>query len=339
MSVLDVAADQLQTAGGPLTVKELTALILASGAWSIEGKTPSSTVESRLAVDIKKHGEASRFVRVAARTYALRAWPAAVAASNLPTKQVGTLTYLAAAEKVLQEEKDREPLSYRTITERALTKGYLAPSGLTPEATMYVQLMTDVKRRTERGDEPRFWQLPKGRFGLAMWRDADLVAMVGRHNRDTKKALRARVSAMDWKDFEVLVGELLTKLGFEDVVVTKPSDDGGIDVLGTLVTAGVVRRRMAVQVKRWAKNVQAPTVQQLRGALGAHEQGLIITTSDFSAGAREDALQPNRAPVALMNGEELIGLLVQHEIGVTRRPLDLLELPDAAAGGPGEDEV
>ena len=41
---------------------------------------------------------------------------------------------------------------------------------------------------------------------------------------------------------------------------------------------------MAVQVKRWKNNVQAPTVQQVRGALGAREQGLIIATSNFSSG-------------------------------------------------------
>jgi restriction system protein len=57
---------------------------------------------------------------------------------------------------------------------------------------------------------------------------------------------------------------------------------------------------MAVQVKRWQHNVQAPTVQQLRGALGVHEQGLIVTTSDFSAGARAEAAKPDRTPVALM---------------------------------------
>ena len=47
--------------------------------------------------------------------------------------------------------------------------------------------------------------------------------------------------------------------------------------------------------KRWKANVQAPTVQQVRGALGAHDQGLIITTSDFSAGARAEARQGARS--------------------------------------------
>ena len=31
---------------------------------------------------------------------------------------------------------------------------------------------------------------------------------------------------------------------------------------------------MAVQVKRWKKNVQSQIVQQVRGSLGTHEQGL-----------------------------------------------------------------
>ena len=66
--------------------------------------------------------------------------------------------------------------------------------------------------------------------------------------------------------------------------MTPASGDGGIDVRGTLVVGDVIRTRMAVQVKRWKRNVQAPTVQQVRGSLGTHEQGLIVTTSDFRQG-------------------------------------------------------
>jgi len=83
---------------------------------------------------------------------------------------------------------------------------------------------------------------------------------------------------------------------------------------------------MAVQVKRWQANVQAPVVQQVRGSLGAHEQGLIITTSDFAKGAREEASRPDATPVALMNGEQLVKLLVENDIGIRRTPADLIEL-------------
>jgi restriction system protein len=126
--------------------------------------------------------------------------------------------------------------------------------------------------------------------------------------------------------FEELIGRLLVALGFQEVVVTGRSGDGGIDVRGTLVVGDVIRTRMAVQVKRWRGNVKAPIVQQVRGSLGTHDQGLIITTSDFSSGARAEAERVNAVPVALMNGEQLVRLLVEHEIGVRRVPYDLIEM-------------
>jgi restriction system protein len=72
--------------------------------------------------------------------------------------------------------------------------------------------------------------------------------------------------------------------------------------------------------------VQAPQVQQVRGSLGAHEQGLIITTSGFSKGAQAEATRPDALPVALMNGEQLVALMVEHEVGCSRRAHDILEV-------------
>ena len=85
---------------------------------------------------------------------------------------------------------------------------------------------------------------------------------------------------------------------------------------------------MAVQVKKWNPQncVQAPVGQQVRGSLGMHEQGPIITKSDFSKGAREEAQRPNAVPVALTNGEQLVALLAENEIGVSRQVCTILEL-------------
>ena len=115
------------------------------------------------------------------------------------------------------------------------------------------------------------------------------------------------------------------------VEVTKYSNDGGIDVRGTLVVGGVVRNKMAVQVKKWKpkNNIQAPVVQQVRGSLGVHEQGLIITTSDFSKGAIKEAAQTDKTPVALMNGEQLVKELIAHGIGVHNSTMELYEIDEA----------
>jgi len=98
---------------------------------------------------------------------------------------------------------------------------------------------------------------------------------------------------------------------------------------------------MAVQVKKWKlkNNIQAPVVQQVRGSLGAHEQGLIITTSDFSAGAIKEAAQPDKTPIALMNGEQLVMLLMEHGIGVHRSTPDLFEIDEEFTIAEKENEI
>jgi restriction system protein len=61
------------------------------------------------------------------------------------------------------------------------------------------------------------------------------------------------LSDLDPLLFEALIGQLLAVLGFEDVEVTKYSNDGGIDLRATLAVGGVTDVRTAIQVKRWSK--------------------------------------------------------------------------------------
>ncbi len=150
-------------------------------------------------------------------------------------------------------------------------------------------------------------------------------------NRKVEKALKKVLYAMDWADFEELIARLLGEMGFEEIEMTPKRRDGGIDVRGPLVVAGAIRVRIAAQVKRWQRNIHAPVVQQVRGSLGAHEQGLIITTSGVSEGAKEEARRPDAAPVALIDGEQLVALLIEHEVGVRRTPFALLQLEGSPA--------
>lgn len=64
------------------------------------------------------------------------------------------------------------------------------------------------------------------------------------------------------------------------------------------------------------------------GSLGAHEQGLIITTSDFSPGAVREAAQPDKTPIVLMNGRQLVMLLMEYGIGVHRSTSDLFAIDE-----------
>jgi len=191
--------------------------------------------------------------------------------------------------KVLEEFGGKKPMHYKMITERALEKGWLVTEGKTPEATMYAQVITEIKRQQKQGKYPRFVRHGLGYVGLNQWMGRGLAFQIEQHNHQVRKALRERLLAVKPGEFEVLISQLLAEMGFEMLEVTKLSGDGGIDVRGALVVGNVVRIKMAVQVKKWKlkKNVQAPVVQQVRGSLGGHEQGLIITTSDFIPRCRQ----------------------------------------------------
>lgn len=332
MNLLDAAAVVLADAGGVLHYQEIVHRILQRGLWQTEGRTPSRTMNAGLVTDIKKRGPASRFQHLGPGMFTLRPGNAAVVsperdestAKSSSTKKM--LSFTDAAEHVLEHFGKKHPMHYRHITERALELGVVTTEGKTPEATMYAQILTEIDRNIRRGEPARFVKYGKGLVGLSKWTGVGLGTQIEQHNAAVRKRLHGHLHAMKPDEFEVLVGALLGHLGFAEVTVTSKSGDGGIDVRGTLVVGDVIRTRMAVQVKRWKQNVQKPTVQQVRGSLGAHDQGLIITTSDFSSGAKEEAERSDAIPVALMNGEQFVALLVEHGIGIYRSSYELIEL-------------
>ena len=335
MTVLDAIEVVLKEAGAPLHADAIATQILEKGLCQTEGKTFDATVNARLAVDVKTKSKKSRFQRSGKGVFALRAW-------NLPEykgkKKVAkappgkAMSFTKAAVFVLEKCADRKPMHYKEIAKQILAMGLVETASKVPEATLYAQITMEMQRRKKQGVQPRFSMQGKGMVGLAKWTGTGLSAQIQQHNLAVRKKLHEQISTMPPDEFEQLMGKLLVKIGFDDVEVTSYTNDKGIDVRGTLVTADVIRTRMAVQVKRWQQNVQAPVVQQVRGSLGAHEQGLIITTSDFAKGAREEANRADATPVALMNGEQLVKLLVENDIGIRRTRADLIEL------GEGEDE-
>ena len=338
MNVRDAAIQILQEAGTALHAKHITEQIMAAGLWQSGGKTPDATVSARLYSDIKSNGEKSPFVKVSPQTFALRdsaevssdAVPVGIEEASKHSAVNACFSFNDCAQKVLEEFGGKKPMHYKEITEKALKNGWLVTSGKTPEASMYAQVITEIKRLQKRGERPRFVQHGRGYVGLTQWMGRGLAFQIEQHNHQVRKALRERLLAMKPTEFEELISQLLAEMGFEMVEVSKLSGDGGIDVRGTLVVGDVVRIKMAIQVKKWKikSNIQAPVVQQVRGSLGAHEQGLIITTSDFSVGAIKEASQPDKTPIALMNGEQLVMLMMEHGIHVHRSTPDLFEIDE-----------
>jgi HJR/Mrr/RecB family endonuclease len=149
-------------------------------------------------------------------------------------------------------------------------------------------------------------------------------------NADVERKLRDYIGDMDPKAFEWLARNLFLKLGYNNAEVTGKSGDGGIDVRATVVAGGVTNILTCIQVKR-QKIVGRPVVQSLRGSLGPHEVGVLLTSGRFSDEAIEDAADETKKPITLINGSQLIELLIEYEIGARQKSvlrLYRLELDD-----------
>ena len=128
--------------------------------------------------------------------------------------------------------------------------------------------------------------------------------------------LRSRMLAVEPRDFELLIKSLLDASGYESVMVTRYSQDGGIDVnAGFGPTGWPVRGcRVQVQAKRWLHSVGRKEVAELRGSLGHDGIGCLITTSHFTKAAVIEATEIGKSPITLVNGRQLARLLKSHNI-------------------------
>ena len=62
----------------------------------------------------------------------------------------------------------------------------------------------------------------------------------------------------------------------------------------------------------------APEVRDFRGSLTkATEKAVLITTGTFTKAAREEAANQGKEQIDLIDGEELIDLIVENKIGVS----------------------
>lgn len=158
----------------------------------------------------------------------------------------------------------------------------------------------------------------------------EVLKAAATYNAKQRKTLKSYLATMDPFAFEHLIGKLLEAMGYEDVVVTKQSGDKGIDVVAT-IQFGITTIKEVVQVKRQQANVGRPIIDQLRGALVYQKaiRGTIITLGGFSGGCTEAALFPGAAPITLIDGDKLLDLFFDHELGVKKNPVALFDFdPD-----------
>ncbi len=126
------------------------------------------------------------------------------------------------------------------------------------------------------------------------------------------KPLPETIRTLSGVEFEQAIADLLRKMGLR-AEVTKASGDGGIDVIAAW-DKPILGGRYLIQCKRFKENtvIGAAVVREFYGAMIADRKaskGIFITTSTFSAQAREFA---SGLPLELIDGQQLQRLLLEY---------------------------
>jgi restriction system protein len=147
-------------------------------------------------------------------------------------------------------------------------------------------------------------------------------------DRVGKRTLLDSLKSLPPEGFERVSQRLLRESGFERVIVTGRSGDGGIDGHGILQVNPFVSFTVLFQCKRYAGAVSASQVRDFRGAMmGRADKGIIITTGTFTTEATKEARRDGAPPIELVDGEILVQMFERLEFGV--KPKTIYEVDEA----------
>lgn len=127
--------------------------------------------------------------------------------------------------------------------------------------------------------------------------------------------------------FERICQRLLRASGFEKVLVTGRSGDGGIDGEGVLAVNPLVTFKVLFQCKRYkdGRLVNPSQVRDFRGAMaGRADKGIIITTGTFTPDAKKEATRDGVPPIELVDQDKLVTMFEQARLGL--RPKQTFEV-------------
>ena len=126
------------------------------------------------------------------------------------------------------------------------------------------------------------------------------------------KAWGVRADSGTYNTSQFIAGDFIG-IGWSEIGESLAEVRGGVDATGELNIANLAMVKVFVQAKRYKPDakISASTVRQLRQAIPFGGQGAFITTANFQKAAFEVALEDGFPRIGLINGGQLVDLLVE----------------------------
>ncbi len=137
------------------------------------------------------------------------------------------------------------------------------------------------------------------------------------------------IKSMSWAGFERFCVELLRETGVENLDLTPPGPDGGIDGFGELKINEFYSLKIAFQCKHYAnsdRSVSIADVNSFRGALpGDVERGILFTSSSFSKDAINSSKDPGRSLIELVDINRILEICDDKKLKLKEEKIYILD--------------
>jgi restriction system protein len=139
-----------------------------------------------------------------------------------------------------------------------------------------------------------------------------------RHSENLRLELKDRLVDIDHYFFEKIIGQLFQKMGYGKFIETPKARDGGID--GILSGDALGIEKIYTQAKHYKADnlVGELDIRNFVWALMTNgvKKWIFVTTSDFREGAYKSASNAQGCTVILLNGTQLIDLMIEYSLWI-----------------------
>lgn len=253
--------------------------------------------------------------------------------SGTPSEVTATIAKMLEIPEAEQNEllKSGTP---RLANQIAWARNYLKLEGYIDSAKKGVWVLTEAGRKAKLSEaEARkvflkwvaIHQEARQKKKLSIDQEEAIESSTAESYQGYREELLTILKKLPPSGFEELCQTLLRYAGFDSVVVTGRSGDGGIDGHGILKINPLISLKVLFQSKRYDKVVGTSHIREFQGAIsGRADKGIIITTGSFSVEAKKEAIRDGASPIELVDGEKLIDLFEEYELGL--RPKTVYEI-------------
>ncbi|MCJ7932636.1 MAG: restriction endonuclease [Chryseobacterium sp.] len=152
-------------------------------------------------------------------------------------------------------------------------------------------------------------------------------SLINQYEEDAYNGIRNYIISKNPYEFQDLVGQLLTAMGYYISDIAQRGADGGIDLVAYTDPLGTKHPRIIVQVKhRPNDSVSSDEIQKLGGTLKRNSDvGIFVTSGTFSKPAKKEARE-SREHIELIDFERFVSLWQEYYTKMTDEQKSFLPL-------------